>query len=763
MATKKRSWRWRRAAWLPCAVVSTVAVLGACGGSGGGSGDAGGGATLPYGLASRTPLAAHGFPGVPPTPRPVDVEPAYPNVSFQTPIYLTSAQVPDGSSWMFAVQQGGIIRVFRNDDTILNAQATNFLDITSLVTFSGEQGLLGLTFDPDFGTPGDAHEGEFYVHYSASTPRRSVIARFTATFPAGQAPVVTNTTPEVILEVSQPYSNHNAGSIEFGPDDYLYIAMGDGGSGGDPQNHAQNLGDHLGAFLRIDPRNPPPGQMYAIPPDNPFVGNPNALDEIWAYGFRNPFRFSFDALTGDLWAGDVGQVTREEIDLVTRGGNYGWRVYEGNVEFNNPSSLPPDAFVAPIIDYPRSLGSTVVGGYVYRGQDVPSLSGAYVYADFGSGRVWALTYDGTAVTSNTEIQSINSIAGFGEDERGELYAVTIGGTIYRFVEPAGGPPTTVPAKLSDTGLFTNLATLTPTAGLIPYDLNSALYSDDAFKRRWIGLPGTSTMTFSPGGNWSFPVGTVLVKHFELEETVGDPSSRRRIETRVLIHGTSEWLGYTYRWNAAQTDADLMDTSMDEDFVISDASAPGGSRSQTWHYPSRTECMQCHTQAAGRVLGVRTGQVNRDYNYAAATDNQLRTWNHIGLFSNDLFPVMPEDPSLYTAWPNPEDGSASLSSRARAYLAANCAQCHLPSGPAPGDLDLRYATARSAMNAIDVRPQSGDLGLSDAYIIRTDVKEDSVLWERMRRLDNTRMPRIGSLRVHQSAVDLIGTWIDAGAP
>ena len=306
--------------------------------------------------------------------------------------------------------------------------------------------------------------------------------------------------------------------------------------------------------------------MYGIPADNPFVSDPNALGEIWAYGFRNPFRFSFDAQTGNLWAGDVGQVTREEVDVVRRGGNYGWRVYEGNVEFNNPSSLPPGAFEAPIIDYPRSQGSTVIGGYVYRGQDVPSLAGAYVYADFGSGRVWALQYDGTVVQSNTQVQTIGSIAGFGEDERRELYAVTIGGTIYRFVEPAGGPTATVPTKLSETGLFDDVATLTPVDGLMPYDINAPLYSDDALKRRWIGLPGVTTISPSTAEPWVFPVGTVLVKHFELEQTVGDSSTRRRLETRVLLRGMSEWLGYTYRWNAAQTDADLLDLSMDEDFT-----------------------------------------------------------------------------------------------------------------------------------------------------------------------------------------------------
>ncbi|MHC5012133.1 MAG: PQQ-dependent sugar dehydrogenase [Planctomycetota bacterium] len=738
--------------WLPPAAALAL-VLVACGG-GGGAAPAdplppppGGGP--PFGLASRVPLATPNFPLGLADPLPLDTVRAFPNLTFQRPVFLTHA--PDGTDRIFVVEQDGRIFVFPNVDSVPAASVRTFLDLRAAAggpvsRAHNEEGLLGLAFSPDYAT-----SGAFYVHYSAASPRRSVIARYAV---SADPDVADPNSETLILQVAQPFGNHNAGMLAFGSDGMFYVALGDGGSGNDPQQHGQNTNTLLGSILRIDPRG---GEPYAIPGDNPLVGAPG-LDEIWAWGLRNPWRFSFDRQTGDLWAGDVGQITREEIDIVRKGDNLGWRIYEGDHSHLNPDGLPPEDFTGPVVDYGRSLGSSVTGGYVYRGQELPSYRGAYVYGDYGSGRVWALVHDGRTVVSNQQVATVGSVASFGEDRDGELYAVSLGGSIWRFEEASGTlpPPPPVPERLSETGLFADVATLSPTAGLIEYDVNSPLWSDGTLKRRWIGVPGQEVITFTSTGAWSFPVGTVIVKHFEILLTAGDPSSARRLETRALVHEEAGWRGYAYRWNPGQTDADLLTeaTSVVETLTIQDPAAPGGVRQQDYEYPSRAQCLQCHTAAAGRVLGVRTQQLNRAFDYPAATDNQLRSWNHIGLFHTDI-----GDANAYSAMADPADPGLPVALRARSYLSSNCASCHRPGGTAPGGMDLRHETPDAAMNAIDVRPSEGDLGLPDAWRIRSGVKESSVLWERMRRTDGSRMPPLASHVPHDEAIDLIGTWID----
>jgi len=698
-----------------------------CGG-GGGSGD------LPFGILARTVVEGLTFPTVPSQPQPgnLALQRAFPNLSFSSPVLLTHA--PDGTDRIFVVEQGGRIRVFPNSDA--QTSSTLFLDISGRVTAGGELGCLGLAFDPGF-----ASNGYFYVNYTASGPLRTIVSRFRVT----ANPNVADPASELqLFTVGQPYSNHNGGMLAFGPDGKLYISLGDGGSGGDPLNSGQSLGSVLGKILRLDPSLPPPH----IPSDNPFVGVAGARGEIWALGLRNPWRFSFDRQTGEMWVGDVGQGAREEIDLVTRGANCGWRVYEGALPYDNPDGTPASSFTQPVIDYGRSSGACVIGGYVYRGADVPSGRGAYLYGDNSSSRVWALARDASGtVVANQVIGNVGSLSSFGEDRDGELYAVSLGGAIYRLFESGGGlPGGAFPERLSETGLFTNVATLTPKAGLVPYDVNAELWSDGARKRRWIALPGITRIGFDATGAWTFPVGTVLVKHFEIDLAGG---ATQRLETRVLIREESGWAGYTYRWNATQNDADRI--LGPETATVNSTGGPF-----TWYFPSRTDCMSCHTAAAGFVLGVRTEQLNRDYPYVNATDNQLRAWNHIGLFTTDV-----GDAAQYGAYADPADAAAPVAERARAYLAANCAHCHQPGAPAPGGLDLRHGIAVPDMNVVGVAPTEGDLGIAGALRVDSGRKETSVLWERMRRLDGTRMPTLASNRVDTLAVQLVGNWIDSG--
>ncbi len=384
-----------------------------------------------FGLAPTiTPIPTFGLqPTVTPIPtwrgfgqgerlRELGVERAYPGLSFERPVALVFPD--DGTGRGFVVEQAGKIVALDGDDTSV------FLDIRDRVNDRGEEeGLLGLAFDPAFYS-----NGFFYVYYSADGPRRSVVSRFTAHPDEDTADVGSE---KVILEVEQPYANHNGGQIVFGPDDMLYVGLGDGGSAGDPKRNGQNTGTLLGAILRLDVSTPDSTGSYAIPPDNPFVGVEGARAEIWAYGLRNPWRFTFDWETGDLWAADVGQNSLEEVDLIERGLNYGWNVMEGDECYSR--SCDTRGLEPPVAVYGSDGGCSVTGGYVYRGSRLPSLYGAYVYGDYCSGKIWALRYDGSRVTESTQVADTNiRIASFGEDTDGELYILDLKGGIYRFAE-----------------------------------------------------------------------------------------------------------------------------------------------------------------------------------------------------------------------------------------------------------------------------------------------------------------------------------------
>ena len=354
--------------------------------------------------------------------RPLAVERAFPGLSMDGMVHL--AYPDNGTDKLFAVLQPGRVMVFDNDLRVSSEEA--FLDIRSQVHDRGnEEGLLGMAFDPEF-----ASNGHLYVYYTASPPKRSVISRFTVAG-AGKADPSSEL---IVLEVPQPYSNHNGGHLVFGPDGYLYIGLGDGGRAGDPHDNGQDPSTLLGTILRIDVATLDSGSGYAIPPDNPFVGHGDAREEVWAYGLRNPWRFTFDRLTGDLWAADVGQNRFEEIDIVTPGRNYGWRLMEG-LQCFDPSDCSHDGLELPVFQYGREGGCSITGGYVYRGSRLASLYGAYVYGDFCSGKIWALRHDGVRVTEQMEIvDSPLNISAFGEDRSGELYILSFDGFIYRFRE-----------------------------------------------------------------------------------------------------------------------------------------------------------------------------------------------------------------------------------------------------------------------------------------------------------------------------------------
>jgi glucose/arabinose dehydrogenase len=358
------------------------------------------------------PPEASGFPQV-------KLQRAFPNVSLQrlTGLY----QAPDGR-W-FALEQAGRVLVLQDQQ---DAQARVFLDLTNKVSTAGsEEGLLGMALAPDF-----SQSGVFYLYYAAANPRRTVLSRFQASGDVANA-----ASERVLLEIGQPFPNHKGGQIAFGGDGYLYVALGDGGSARDPMGNGQNLGTLLGKLLRIDVS----GEGgYRVPSDNPFVGRQDARGEIWAYGLRNPWRFSFDPQTGDLWASDAGQNAREEIDLITKGSNYGWAIMEGSQCLGGGNDCNQNGLTLPVFDYGDEDGNcAVIGGFVYRGQAIAGLRGAYVYADYCSGKLWALRRQGNAASEQGQIAEAEFlISSFAQGNDGEIYGLehaASGGGIYKLV------------------------------------------------------------------------------------------------------------------------------------------------------------------------------------------------------------------------------------------------------------------------------------------------------------------------------------------
>ncbi|OOG77106.1 sorbosone dehydrogenase family protein [Algoriphagus sp. A40] len=352
----------------------------------------------------------------------VTIVEAFPNLSFTRPVDLQHAG--DNSDRLFVAEQRGVISVFQNNSAA--TAKSEFLNIEQKVDDSGnEEGLLGLAFHPNFES-----NGYFFVNYTASGPNRTVISRFkvSPTNPNQADPA----SELVVLEFEQPFSNHNGGQISFGSDGFLYIAVGDGGSGGDPQGHGQNRKTLLGSILRIDIDKQQGSLKYAIPADNPFAGNSEGFrEEIYAYGLRNPWRFSFDSKTRELWTGDVGQNAYEEIDIIKKGGNYGWNTMEGTHCFKPSSGCNTAGLEVPVFEYGRSEGVSITGGFVYRGTILKQLIGQYIYADFASGSVWSLDISNPSNPVNKELVKTSSVSSFGIDQNQELYVCSFDGKIHK--------------------------------------------------------------------------------------------------------------------------------------------------------------------------------------------------------------------------------------------------------------------------------------------------------------------------------------------
>jgi uncharacterized repeat protein (TIGR03806 family) len=690
-----------------------------------------------FGLDARPTNTTCKAPTRPTAPGPVTLVEALPSVSLIGAM-VTVVQIPgDGSRWFGALLDGRIVS-FPSTNPAVQTAPIVVADIGALsgmpVDTDGEGGLLGLAFHPKF-----AQNGQLFVSWTTTgagpSGMRSVVSRITSTDGGktfGQHTLI-------VGPFDQPAVNHNGGGARFGPDGFLYLSFGDGGGSGDQFDNGQTTNGFFSKILRIDVDAVPAGKTYGIPDGNPFKSG-GGEPATFARGLRNPFRFSFDRATGDLWVGDVGQDLWEEVDVVKAGGNYGWPCREGAHDYRPEVCGAGSTLVDPVYEYAHAGYTAITGGVVYRGKALPGFSGSYVFGRF-PGSAYALTFDpATGAPSAVTIGSTEQgWVDFAEDLDGEIYGLVFGGPMVKVVAAQPGPPSTFPERLSATGCVDPSDARKPAAGLVPYDVNAPLWSDGADKERFMALPEGTTITVGADGDFDFPPGSVLMKTFSL--------AGKRIETRLFVrHDDGGWAGYDYEWNDAQTDAVLLPSSKSK--------AIG---TQTWRFPSRGECAGCHTLAAGHTLGLELGQLNGDLVYTKTNriSNQLSTLEHIGMLGAPLGKPVAQ----LVAYPKPA-AAGPVEPRARAYLHGNCSHCHRPTGPGRGNLDLRFATALSATNACGAVPQLGDLGVAGAKVIAPGSPALSVLSLRPHALGASRMPPIASNVVDAAGLAVVDDWIRA---
>jgi uncharacterized repeat protein (TIGR03806 family) len=674
---------------------------------------------LPHSGSPSNYVAVPAFPSLPP---------------FDLALWVGTA--PGDDSTMFVVEQDGVIHAFDNDPEVSSTEV--FLRISPFRN-GREEGLLGLAFHPDY-----ADNGRFFIAYSSNigcppgAPGAVVRCNVVSELRRESARRADPTSERRLLVIGDPFANHNGGDLRFGPDGLLYIAMGDGGSAGDPQANGQNTHALLAKILRIDVDSTSAGRPYGIPGTNPFADGIDGAPEVYVWGVRNPWRTSIDRVTGALWIGDVGQARFEEVNKVFGPTNLGWDILEGDVCYPLNRVCSSDGLTPALYAYGHEIGRVVVGGNVYRGPELRELWGVYVYADFNSGRVYTLREREGMPPEVTELFTLIHPSSFGEDNAGRLYIATFQGSVMKLARALAPAAEPIPELLSETGCFTDTATHAVAPGVVPYDLAMPLWSDGAEKLRFVALPELETATPAVEGAYSFPIGTLFLKTFALDG--------RRIETRILSHEPNGWRGFTWRWNEEQTDAVLLDGPLTETIETE-----GGAL--VWSYPSRVQCEQCHTREAGQVLGFRTRQLNRVVDYDGTPALQLEVLRDAGFFDADLgsADALPAHPRL-------DDALVSAEDRARAYLDVNCAMCHRFDGTADAAIDLRIETAFADTGLCDALPLQGDLEIPLARLVSPGSPETSVLHARVARRGPEQMPPLASAVVDPLGEAVIAEWI-----
>jgi putative heme-binding domain-containing protein len=717
----------------------------------------------------RVPWTTSHVTGSPDPPHPYRVVRVFPKLQFKNPLHIQSAP---GTDRLFVLEHTGKVFSFAPKPDVEKTDLVIDLakDLKSWRPGDKIQGfdaVYGMTFHPKF-----AENRYCYVCYvlkgkGTELPDGSRLSRFTVT--KTDPPRIEPESEKILLTFQA--GGHNGGCLAFGPDGYLYLSTGDAANPNppDPLNTGQDCSDLLSSVLRIDVDHADDGKPYAVPKDNPFVGLADVRPEIWAFGFRNPWKMSFDRKTGDLWVGDVGWELWEMVYRVQKGGNYGWSIKEGPQSIKPDGKIGPTPILPPVVAFPHTEAASITGGFVYRGKKFPDLVGSYICGDWMTRKYWAIRADGDKVTTTEIAQGPFKIVGFAEDNAGELYLLDYNepGGIYA-LEPdpdANKPRPPFPTTLSETGLFTDLRKHEPAPGVYSYSINAEPWADHATATRLIGLPDISVATMYrhdepvPDTAWFkarvfFPKDGVLVRSFAMEMERGNVASRRWLETQLLHFDGREWRGYTYRWNEAQTDATLVPALGENiELTVKDAKAPGGIRKQTWHYPSRTECRQCHNPWAGEALSFTEAQL-RQGGQATGPD-ELTRLSDLGLIKWGK-PNLKEDKPVQPLV-NPYS-TTDLPARARSYLHVNCSHCHQFGAGGSVNMDIRFETALDETRAVDAKPMQGTFGIPDCRILAAGDPYRSVLYYRMAKQGRGRMPHIGSELVDEAGVRLIGDWI-----
>jgi len=737
-----------------------------------------------------------------------ETENAFPNLTFIDPMWL--AEIPGGDEFLVVGKNGQLWR-FENDPAVTQGEVVMVLDWSAQTQASEDQGFYRLAFHPQFGQVGSPNANYVYVSYSHKPALAGAdadhsywrLSRFTWLPASG---TIDPASEAVLIDQYDPHRWHNGGALTFGNDGFLYVTVGETSEWNDSFLNCQRIDQSLfSGILCIDVDNDPAKshaivrqpvedpawgkpagwpasstQGYGIPNDNPWQNPGNVLEEFYAIGFRSPHSMHYDPPTGDIYVGDVGQGTREELTRVTGpGANAQWAYQEGTVAGPRAKPVPlTGADQVPLVDYGRDIGGCLIGGMRYRGAKWNSLLGGKVlYGDHLTGEVWSATLDSGGgapvieelVDGGFIVGNKAGLANFCTDSTGEVYLMNLngtnqdGGTILKLA--TAGASVEPPALLSQTGVFTNLATLATVQGVIPYDVANPLWSDGSSKHHWMILPNDGShnstqedIVFSEEGNWVFPAGTVFVKHFEIGTDENNPAAVKRLETRFLIctEGGGKY-GVTYKWNAAGTDAELLTSGLDESYNVT--LAGGGSEARTWSYPSRSECLLCHNTASGQALGVRTHSLNRDFHYdlTGRDANQLATFNSLGMFDQTL---TAEELANFIEARALDDETAPLEHRVRSYLDSNCSHCHQPGGPV-SYFDARLGTPLNVQGLINGMIQGHFTMGPDGRYLKPGDPDLSALHIRLSNVGNgAAMPPLAKNVVDQKAVDLLQEYLES---
>lgn len=656
--------------------------------------------------------------------------------------------VPGLSQWVIAENAGKVWAV-ANDVNATKADVA--IDFKAVHPDCDH--VYGIAFHPQFSS-----NRQVFITYTNGDKKDdgSRLSRFKVT---QDKPLVIDPKSEEIL-LTWRSGGHNGAAVAFGPDGMLYLSTGDSEvpNPPDPLSTGQDLSDLLSSILRIDVDHAADGKTYAVPADNPFLKTPGARPEIWAYGLRNPWKMSFDRETGRLWCGDVGWQEWEHVFLITRGGNYGWPATEGSNVLDMSRQRGPSSITSPVVTHSHAEAASMTGGFVYHGKQFPELIGAYLYADYETGKIWALWHDGGQITRHEEIADTPyAVVTFAQAEDGELYFVHYAGssTVHRLKRnPEAGKPSSFPHKLSETGLFSDVLKQTPSPGVLPFDIRAPMWADGAQGRRFVGMVSgiattviTDPNTGRPRAKMTWPKDAVLAKTVRMEMTAGDKAIEKNIETQLLHFDGEAWNAYAYRWNETGTDAELVSAAGEERALdLTGVRYPGGKHRYTYRFLSRAECLRCHNAWNDFALSFNPQQLAEPEKLIAA-----------GCFDAEF--MKGSDARVV----NPYDQSAPLEARARSWLHTNCAACHREHGGGSVPLMVNAEMNTDKIRAIDEKLTRGDFGIADARVIAPGLPASSVLLHRIAKSGGGHMPMIGAREPDVRGMQLLADWIRSLAP